>query len=609
MVDWGNSMSKSVCILATLLAAFVTSPLNQAVAQMKMPACHTMPQNNDPKPPSELPPPQHLTGIGNDHFAISSKNPETQQWFDQGINLTYDFWDYEAARAFEQAIRTDPNCAICHWAMYETLSSRGNDERAFAHDELMKAVALRPKANGHEKLYIDAAQAEEKEHGASDDSSKESQAILRKLVKKYPDDIVARLMLSDSVREGYDKDGKPKPGTQESIAILQGILKEKPDDSAANHLWIHAVEASPHPEQALHSAGILASLAPNSGHMTHMPGHIYFRTGNYAQAQVSFDLSTSVDEAYMKAQHVSVDDDWNYVHNLMYSIANLMEEGHMQQAAAMSAKLTAARGEKAATLYPWSTRDSITRLNPLLPVALRTGDWPKVQSMLADAHTPENSPNLNQLANVLMQYAKGMQAAKDGNLEAATAASNALDAVLWRFSEQTKTDDAQKPPKPAQPVNTPTSPDPAAEPMLKNMAILSLELRAAILVDQKKTSGAQKLFEQARQDEKDLGYHEPPAFIQPVAEQEAALMMATGDEKTATAAWKQALDDRPKSGFALYGMAATAEKEGDTQRATAEYQEFLDAWKTADADLPEVAHAKRWLGMKDTQTASVAEQQ
>jgi tetratricopeptide (TPR) repeat protein len=203
-----------------------------------------------------------------------------------------------------------------------------------------------------------------------------------------------------------------------------------------------------------------------------------------------------------------------------------------------------------------------------------------------------------------MQYAKGMQAAKEGNLEAASPASNALDAVLWRFSEQAKAEDAQKPPKPTQPVNTPTSPNPAAEPMLKNLAILSLELRAAILVDQKKVADAQKLFEQARHDEQELGYHEPPAFIQPVAEQEAAIMMTAGDEKAATAAWKQALGDRPKSGFALYGMAATAEKEGDTQRATAEYQEFLNAWKTADADLPEVAHAKRWLGTKETQTAS-----
>jgi tetratricopeptide (TPR) repeat protein len=602
-------MRKSVCTLAALLA-ISAAPSHCIFAQMQMPACHTMAHNVDPKPPSALPPPEHLTGIGNGHFAISSRNPETQQWFDQGINLTFDFWDYEAARAFQQAVRSDPNCAICHWALFETLTSRGKDEMGFAHDELLQAVALESNADKRERLYIAAAQEEEKAALDSDaDDSPHHEAartILRQIVKKYPSDTVGRLMLSESVGDGYDKDGKPRKGTQERIAILQGILKENPNDSAANHLWIHAVEASPHPELALHSAQILASLAPNSGHMTHMPGHIFYRTGDYAQAQVSFDLSTSVDEAYMRAQDVSVDDDWNYVHNLMYSIANLMEEGHMQQAAVVSAKLTAARGEKAATLYPWSTRDSITRINPVLPIAMRTGDWPRVEAMLAASHPTTSTANLEFLSGVLTHFSKGMQAAREHNIDEAIAQSTALDADLWRFSQADADSTAGKDKKSAQPVNQPTSINPAPEPLLKNVAILSLELRAAILVDRNKVPEAQKLFEQARHDERELGYHEPPAFIRPVAEQEAEIMMAAGDPKAATDAWKQALEDRPHSGFPLYGLAAVAEKEGDTQRATADYQEFLSAWKTADPDLPEVAHAKKWLAIKDTQSASVA---
>jgi tetratricopeptide (TPR) repeat protein len=600
-------MRKSICTLATFLALAPALPSNNIFAQMQMPACHTMPHPANPQPPSALPAPQHLTGIGNGHFPISSKNPETQQWFDQGINLTYDFWDYEAERAFEQAVRTDPNCAICHWALYQTITSHGKEELGTAHDELQKAVALESKADSREKLYIAAAQQEEKESLASGEDHTATQAILRQIVKKYPSDIVARLMLSDSLGEGYDKDGNPRKGTQEKIAILQEVLKQSPNDSAANHLWIHAVEASPHPEQALHSAEILATLAPNSGHMTHMPGHIFYRTGDYTRAQQSFDLSTSVDEAYMHVQNVSVDDDWNYVHNLMYSIANLMEEGHMQQAAIVSAKLTSARGDQAASLYPWSTRDSISRLNPQLPIALRTGDWSRVQSMLAASHPSDTTPNLEFLAGILTKFAKGMQAAQDHNTDQASADSLALDADLWRFSQQSHAPAESKDAKPpAQPVNQPLSPNPTPEPLLKNVAILSLELRAAILVENKKIPEAQKLFDQARQQETDLGYHEPPAFVRPVAEQEAEIMMAAGNNQSATEAWKQALKDRPNSGFPLYGLAATAEKQGDTQRATADYQEFLAAWKTADPDLPEVAHAKQWLAIKDTQSASTA---
>ena len=157
-------------------------------------------------------------------------------------------------------------------------------------------------------------------------------AIWRQLVKEYPTDLQAKIFLSGSVRDGYDEAGEPKKGTKESIAILQEVLKTAPNDSAANHYWIHAMEASAHPEQALESATVLASLAPASGHMVHMPGHIFYRVGDYAQAEQWFAASTAVDEQYMREQHVDVDDDWNYIHNLMYGVANLMEEGKLQEA-------------------------------------------------------------------------------------------------------------------------------------------------------------------------------------------------------------------------------------------------------------------------------------
>ena len=194
-------------------------------------------------------------------------------------------------------------------------------------------------------------------------------------MKEYPTDLQAKIFLSGSVRDGYDDAGEPKKGMQESIAILQEVLKTAPNDSAANHYWIHAVEMSPHPEQALESATVLASLAPASGHMVHMPGHIFYRVGDYEQAERWFADSTAVDEKYMREQKVDVDDDWNYIHNLMYGVANLMEEGKLQEATTLSGKLSGGRGQLAETLYSGSPRDGISRLDPQLPVALRTGDW------------------------------------------------------------------------------------------------------------------------------------------------------------------------------------------------------------------------------------------
>jgi tetratricopeptide (TPR) repeat protein len=591
-----------------LTAACLSGP-SSLTAQMQMPACHSMPTPTDIPAPESLPVPQKLTGIGNLHFPISSHNPETQQWFDQGINLVFDFWDYEANRAFEQAIRTDPNCAICHWALAESLGIHNQEVQGYAHDELMKAVSLRSRADKREKLYIDAAQAESGsitgKYAAAKGGDDAGKAILRQIVRKYPHDITARLLLAEALQDGYDHDtGKARPGTAEMITILQGILNEKPDDSAANHLWIHAVEASPHPEQALHSAAILADLAPSSGHMTHMPGHIFYRTGDYQRAQVSFDLSTSVDETYMQTQHVAADDDWNYVHNLMYSIANLLEAGRITQATTVSAKLTVARGQRASTLYTGSTRDSISRLNPLLPVALRSGDWPRVQSLLGSANPAAAFPNLNTLASTLKSFASGMDSAEHKNLEAARQDSANLDAQLWRASQQMedksakdakKTTDTAAKTTDAKPANKVQPTDPNLPSMVKNLAILSLELRAAILIKNGKIAEAKPLFDQARRQEQDLGYREPPAFIQPVAEQEAELLMAAGETADAETAWKQALADRPNSGFPLYGLALIAEKTGNTTQTAGAFNQFLSAWKTADPELPQIAHAHQWL--------------
>ena len=577
-------------------------------AQMQMPACHQMPANTEMVAPEKLPPPQKLTGIGNLHFPISSKNPETQAWFDQGINLVFDFWDYEANRAFEQAIRTDPNCAICHWALSESLGIHNSEVQGYAHDELMKAVALRSKADKREKMYIDAAQAESgsitgkyasSRNGKHDEDG--SKAILRQIVHKYPKDITARLLLAEALQDGYDHDtGKARAGTAEMITILQGIMKEKPDDSAANHLWIHAVEASPHPEQAVHSSQMLADLAPSSGHMTHMPGHIFYRTGDYERAQVSFDLSTSVDEAYMKTQHVSADDDWNYVHNLMYSIANLLEQGRIAQATEVSAKLTNARGARASTLYPWSTRDAITRLNPLLPIALREGNWHAVQHEALTATVPEQFPNLQILATSLTAFAQGMKSIEEKDLDAAQKHSTELDAQLWRatqkLNEQSEAD-KKKSDKPAdaKPANQVAPIDPNLDAMVKNLAILSLELRAAILIPSGKIPEAEALFTQALKQETDLGYREPPAFIMPVAEQEAELLTAAGQTESAAKAWQKALEDRPNSGFPLYGLAKIAEKSGDISKTSDAYTKFITAWKNADSNLPKIEAARAWL--------------
>jgi len=591
-----------------VVAAAMAAPCCIAQGAMSMPDMQPVP------PPEQLPTPIRMTGIGNSHIEIKA-SPEVQAWFDQGLSLLHDFWEYESARAFEQAIRLDPNCAMCWWGLAQAERFREMDGHYYSRRAVAEAVRLKNHANSEGKLYIEALaaqSAEEERRGAPTriDSNENSKAvsILRTLVRKNPRDIEARIFLAIAVEDGYDDSGEPKSGEKEGISILESVLREAPNDSAANHYWIHAIEPGNHPERALASAALLAGLAPTSGHMVHMPGHIYYRVGNYPEAERWFSSSMAADERYMREQRVGVDDDWNYVHNMMYAIANLMEQGKLESANELSDRLAGARGKLSESLYIWSARDQMARIGYRLPVALRVADWKAVLLLLDEANLPDNerTTNLRFLASELTDYAGGMKALESGDVAAAQAASDRMDAGLWRQQR----DQAAKKAEPASvkpgedasgekkdtPPMAPISPDALSGPLVQSLSIASEELRAGILIAEGKLEEGKKLFTAALRDEKKLGYHEPPMYIRPVGENEAAALIKAGDYAGATAAYVTALAQRPNSGFALYGLARVKELSGDAAGARQAYAAFLKAWPSADATLPQVAHAHEVLG-------------
>jgi tetratricopeptide (TPR) repeat protein len=515
--------------------------------------------------PAQLPPPRKMTGIGNLRLAISSKKPEAQTWFDQGLNLVQDYWDYESSRAFEQSVRVDPDCAICYWGLYEALSFYHGNEMGYAPAALARAGELKAHANDRERRYIEATIAAQTDR-------KKAGELWRAIVKDYPDDVNARLYLAQF---GVN-----------SLETLESILKDDPNNSAANHQYIHRLEGSDHPERALRSAEILGSLAPNAGHMVHMPGHIFFRLGDYAKAEKSFADSTAVDEKYMADQHVEPDDDWNYVHNLMYAVANLMEEGKLEQARELSTKIIKGHGKLPSSIYSAVSRDSISRLNPQLPVALRLGDWLQVKSLLAASPAPAALPNLVFLANELNVFADGMIAAEGRDAAKAEAS--------WQKLEASVAAEKQAPhPNPTVAFRQlQIVPDAYLSPLLGMLNVMSLELHASVLVAQNKLTDAHDMFAQAETAEKALGYREPPNYIRPVAETEGTAMLAIGDWTDARAAWERDLAIRPRSGFALYGIALSDERAGKSEAAAKDYQEFLSVWKDADPDLAQLVHAR-----------------
>src|ERR1041385_575016 len=184
-----------------LLLIAVCSIVSLTFAQSSM-ACHGM-ETQEQIAPEKLPPPQKLSGIGNSHIRITG-TPEAQMWFDQGLNLLHDFWDYESARAFEQSIRVDPKCAMCYWGMYQAEKFYHRDDMYYAAQMLAKAGSLKNHASKAERLYIEASIAE-KDTGQSEkkDKSKAIQ-IYRRLVKQNPKDKQARIFLAEMLTDGYD---------------------------------------------------------------------------------------------------------------------------------------------------------------------------------------------------------------------------------------------------------------------------------------------------------------------------------------------------------------------------------------------------------------------
>jgi len=252
-------------------------------------------------------------GLGSYSRKITTDSAEAQRYFDQGLGFLHGFNHRAAIRAFQQAAELDPECAMAHWGVALACGPHINSMAVpppaaeLAWKELELAQKNVGNASPVERALIDAL-AKRYANPQPEDRSGLDRAYadaMREVWKKYPEDpdvgaLFAESMMNLRPWDQWTPDGKPQPGTEEIIATLDAVLKLNPNHPLANHLYIHAVEASPNPERAMAAADRLRDLQPGLAHNVHMPSHIDIRTGQWLKAVDTNAKAVEADKRHRK---------------------------------------------------------------------------------------------------------------------------------------------------------------------------------------------------------------------------------------------------------------------------------------------------------------------
>ena len=512
--------------------------------------------------------PALITGLGHHHHAISTKSAEAQRFFDQGLTLVFAFNHEEATRAFRRAAELDPQSAMVFWGIALALGPCINldvdppHEKA-AYEAAQKALSLAPGATQSERDYIQTL-AKRYSSDLKADLRKldaEYANAMRELSKRYPDDLDAATLFAESLMDLHpwklwSLDGHPAEGTEEIVAVLESVLRRDPNHLGANHYYIHATEASPHPEWALASAKRLETLAPAAGHLLHMPAHTYMRVGYYSAAAQSNVAAVDADRVYLRESGTtgSMYDMMYYCHNLHFLAASYSMGGdfaHAKQAA----------GELVAHVDPMLHDMPIAEMYVPYPifVLVRFHRWDDVLEL------PAPNPNLSMTA-AFWHFARGSAFAARNQMAMAEAERTILDTAR----KQTPADQEFS--------------------MYSNKAQTFLELAenildARIAVAKGGNLQAIKLWEKAVEIEDKLYYGEPPEWFYPVRESLGAALLLNGQAEQAEAVFRADLERYPRNPRSLFGLMKALEAQKKITKAEQVRREFEAAWKNADVAL------------------------
>lgn len=511
-----------------------------------------------------------FSGLGGLHFSISTKNKKAQQYFDQGLMLSFGFNHAEAARSFYEAARQDSTCAMSWWGFAYVLGPNYNggmekDNFQRAYDAVQKAQSLSANCTQQEKDLIEALTQRYSNDTTLTRPLLDSAyaANMRKVYQKYPVNVTIASLFAESLMDLHpwnlwNKDGSMQPWTPEIMTVLEKCLQKEPRHAGANHFYIHATEMSAHAETGVKSADLLMDLVPGSGHLVHMPSHTYIRIGRYHDGVVANAKAVLVDSLYTEACHAQgVYPLAYYPHNYHFLAACAALGGESKMAmegawqTANHAHLKLLRDPAWATLQhyyaiPWY-------------VQVKLGLWKDI----LQARAPEKDLKY---PSVIWHYAQGMARLSQNQLLEAkqqlTEMKNIMtdtrikDLTIWGINS-----------------------------VFDLCVIAAKTLEAEIYAKEKKFPAAISLLKEAVAQEDALNYNEPPDWFFSVRHHLGAVLLEAGKFKEAVTVYEEDLKIYPENGWALRGMMNAFEKLGDKGRYERTKLRFEKAWKNADVDI------------------------
>ncbi|HEU5324037.1 MAG TPA: hypothetical protein VFX28_24760, partial [Methylomirabilota bacterium] len=512
-------------------------------------------------------PPVLFDDLGRHHYAITTRVPPAQAYFDQGLRLVYGFNHLEAQRAFRHAARLDPACAMCYWGIALTYGANYNsptdaERERGAWEAIQKARGLAGPATERERAMIEALATRHSPEARADRAALDRAYAdaMREVARRFPADPDAGTLLADALMNLrpwalWTPDGKPEPGTEEIVSTLERVLAAHPDHPGANHLYLHAVEASPRPERGVAAADRLAALMPGAGHVVHMPSHIYIRVGRYADAVSANVRAVAADRAYFRRSEPSP------IYRMMYYPHNL---DFIWLAASMEgrgAETVRAARELAAAVPPAMAREmpdmEIAPAAPLAALA-RFGRWAEV---LEQPAPPADLPYVTGV----WHYTRGLAFDATGR---PTEAAREL-AELRRLAGT-------------------VAPERTVAGFFKTRDMLALAgevLEGELAARAGRHDAAAGHLREAVRMQDAHWFTEPPPWHYPVRQSLGAVLLQAGRAAEAETVYREDLRRNPENGWSLFGLAQSLRAQGKAADAAAVEARFERAWARADVRL------------------------